>query len=101
MTGCELIKCMYYIDGKCTDTSHYVSRHTGEDMCPRNPDAISVEEFTGKSNCSNCARLEQENARLRKFADAARYVVDSRLPCDIDDLEKALQELEKGDESND
>lgn len=45
MSGCELIKCPYYINGRCTEPNDYVNKHTGEDMCSRNPDAIPREEY--------------------------------------------------------
>lgn len=45
MTGCELINCPWYVDGKCTEPYGCVSKYTGEDMCSQNPDAIPREEF--------------------------------------------------------
>ena len=45
MSGCELFRCLYYIDKKCTNPWDYVNKHTGEDMCYRNPDAITREEW--------------------------------------------------------
>jgi len=45
MTGCELINCPYYIDGKCTEPNDYVNKFTGEDMCSRNADAIPRGEY--------------------------------------------------------
>lgn len=48
MSGCELIRCPYYKDGKCTDQLDYVNKFTGEDMCPFNPDAIPREEYENK-----------------------------------------------------
>ncbi len=44
MTGCELIGCNDYKDGKCTNTEEYVNKYTGEPMCPKNDDAIPREE---------------------------------------------------------
>ncbi|HAR33376.1 MAG TPA: hypothetical protein DCR95_04605 [Desulfobacter sp.] len=43
MNGCELIKCNFYINGRCTDEAEYVNKYTGEPMCRHNPDAIPVE----------------------------------------------------------
>ena len=40
MTGCELIKCPEFKDGRCTFLLDYVSRDTGEDCCPRRDDAV-------------------------------------------------------------
>lgn len=45
MTGCEIIRCCWFIEGKCTEPFDYVSKYTGEDMCSRNEDAIPREEF--------------------------------------------------------
>ena len=45
MTGCEMINCKWFVDGKCTELSDYVNKYTGEEMCSRNPDAIPMEEF--------------------------------------------------------
>lgn len=45
MNGCETIKCPYYKNGICTNTLDFVNKHTGEDMCPYNPDAIPREEY--------------------------------------------------------
>ncbi len=45
MTGCELIKCNDYKDGKCINTDDYVNRNTGEPMCPKNDEAIPREEW--------------------------------------------------------
>lgn len=56
MTGCELIKCGFYKDGKCTDEAEYVNRYTGELMCRFNPDAIPKEEGDGSDiNLRNAA----------------------------------------------
>ena len=45
MKGCELIKCPDFKNGICNNKSDYVNKYTGENMCPRNSDAISREEF--------------------------------------------------------
>ena len=45
MTGCEFIKCPDYINGVCTNLLDFVNQETGEDMCPRNINAISREEW--------------------------------------------------------
>jgi hypothetical protein len=50
MSGCELIGCKYYIDGKCTEPNDYVNRFTGEDMCSRNTDAIPREDYIQREN---------------------------------------------------
>jgi len=44
-TGCEWLKCQFYINGVCTNTLDYVNKDTGEDMCPLNSDAIPREEW--------------------------------------------------------
>ena len=44
MTGCEILKCPFYIDGKCTD-ENYVDKRTGEEMCSKNSNAVPREEF--------------------------------------------------------
>ena len=45
LSGCELIRCGYYIDHKCTEPNDYVNKFTGEDMCSKNIAAIPREEF--------------------------------------------------------
>lgn len=45
MTGCELIRCPDYKNKKCTSTIDTVNKNTGEDMCPRNEDAINREDY--------------------------------------------------------
>jgi len=47
MTGCELIKCPWYIGGKCTEPNDHVDKYSGEDICSGHPDAIPREEFEG------------------------------------------------------
>jgi hypothetical protein len=50
MTGCEMIRCPYYINDKCTETNDYVNRFTGEDMCSFNIDAIPRDEYEAEKN---------------------------------------------------
>ncbi len=45
MVSCELIKCPWYVNGKCSEPNDYVNRYTGEEMCSRNSDAVTREEF--------------------------------------------------------
>ena len=40
MNSCESPKCPDYRNGKCTTPLDTVNKYSGEDMCPRNPDAI-------------------------------------------------------------
>lgn len=42
VSGCELIKCKYYVDGKCTDPNEWVNEN-GDDVCGLREDAILVE----------------------------------------------------------
>ena len=44
MTGCEMIKCPDFKEGKCHNESDYVNKFTGEPMCPHNSDAIPREQ---------------------------------------------------------
>lgn len=44
MTGCEIMQCTDYKDGKCTNELDYVSKIDGSPMCPRNDNAILREE---------------------------------------------------------
>ena len=60
MSGCELIGCKYYIDGKCTEPNDYVNRFTGEDMCSRNTDAIPREDYIQKEKVMDNKQLQQE-----------------------------------------
>ena len=41
LSGCEMIGCDFYKDGKCTDPVEYVDRETGDQVCRRRPEAIS------------------------------------------------------------
>jgi len=45
MTGCEMIGCKSYKDGKCYSDQDFVNKETGEDMCFLNSSAISREEY--------------------------------------------------------
>jgi hypothetical protein len=45
MSGCELIRCPFYIGKKCTELNDYVNKDTGEDMCSLNSNAIPREEY--------------------------------------------------------
>lgn len=45
MSGCEMIKCGFYKDGKCTDPVEYVDRETGDQVCRHRPEAIPKAEF--------------------------------------------------------
>jgi hypothetical protein len=49
-SGCEIINCIFYIDGKCTDTEIYVNMETGEEMCRYNSSAITLEEYALKQS---------------------------------------------------
>ena len=57
MTGCELVKCPDYKEGKCHSTLNYVNNNTGEDMCPLNPDAIPVEDYENRMLISYISRM--------------------------------------------
>jgi len=39
LSGCEIVKCQHYKDGKCNDPNEYVNRQ-GESVCGRREDAI-------------------------------------------------------------
>lgn len=41
-SGCELMKCRYYVDGKCTDPNDWVNEN-GDAVCGLREDAILVE----------------------------------------------------------
>jgi hypothetical protein len=41
-SGCELMKCKYYVDGKCTDPNEWVNEN-GDAVCGLREDAILVE----------------------------------------------------------
>ena len=41
--NCE--KCNHWNGSACTDTQDFVNRHTGEDMCKYNSDAIPRDEY--------------------------------------------------------
>ena len=60
MTGCELIKCEHYIDGKCHGPDGYVNKHTGYPMCYRNDDAIPVENYNALNDIKEPTDSEQQ-----------------------------------------
>jgi len=41
-SGCELMKCKYYVDGKCTDPNEWVNKY-GDAVCGLREDAMLVE----------------------------------------------------------
>ena len=45
MTGCEIIKCPDYKNKRCGNLLDYVNKDTGEDMCPRNDNAIPKVDY--------------------------------------------------------
>ena len=77
LSGCELVKCGYYIGGKCTDTREYVNE-AGEPVCYRHDDAVPAKEYYGDT-CPNCAKLQAENAKLWAVVDAARELAPASL----------------------
>ena len=44
LSGCEIVKCQHYKDGKCNDTNEYVNKQ-GESVCGRHEDAIFYEDY--------------------------------------------------------
>ena len=44
LSGCEIVKCQYYKDGKCNDPNVYVNKQ-GESVCGRREDAILYEDY--------------------------------------------------------
>lgn len=73
MTGCEMLKCPHYVDGVCTDTSEYVNRETGEDMCSRNSNAVPKIEYWIKQE------LEKQLLIIRGGYDRALKERDAAL----------------------
>lgn len=51
MNGCEMIKCGFYKDGKCTDQDEFVNRY-GEPVCRYRGGAIP-KEITAKLHIKN------------------------------------------------
>ena len=49
ITGCEFIKCKYFVDGKCNASFDYVNRQTGEAMCHLNSNSIPKESYGSES----------------------------------------------------
>lgn len=109
MSGCELVRCAYYIGGKCTDTEEFVNE-SGEPVCRLRDDAVLSKEYYGVS-CPECERQAREIIRLKKVADAARtlklklgskmggtLVIDLR---DVAALGDALRELDEGGTADD
>ena len=44
LSGCEIVKCQHYKDGKCNDPNEYVNKQ-GESVCGRRDDAILYEDY--------------------------------------------------------
>jgi len=44
LSGCEIVKCQHYKDGKCNDPNEYVNKQ-GENVCGRREDAILYEDY--------------------------------------------------------
>jgi hypothetical protein len=42
LSGCQIMKCKYYVDGKCTDPDEWVNED-GDAVCGLRDDAILVE----------------------------------------------------------
>lgn len=42
LSGCELMKCKYYVNGRCTDPNEWVNE-SGDAVCGLRNDAILVE----------------------------------------------------------
>jgi len=42
LSGCEIMKCKYYVNGKCTDPNDWVNEN-GDAVCGLRTDAILVE----------------------------------------------------------
>jgi hypothetical protein len=53
MTGCEIIHCPDFINGKCTNSLDYVNFENGIDICPRHDNAIPREEYEKQNNHEN------------------------------------------------
>lgn len=49
MSGCELVGCNYYKEGRCTDKAEYVNKRTGQPMCKHNPDAVPLWDYVEKT----------------------------------------------------
>ena len=63
MTGCEMIKCGFYKDGKCTDPVEYVDRETGDQVCRHRPEAIPKADFAD-INLREAAREMYEACKM-------------------------------------
>ena len=44
LSGCEIVKCLHYKDGKCNDPNEYVNKQ-GESVCGRREDAILYDDY--------------------------------------------------------
>lgn len=49
MSGCDLVSCQWYVNGKCASVDDFVNPETGEDMCYRNIVAVPREEYEARS----------------------------------------------------
>lgn len=78
LSSCELVKCVYYIAGKCTQKEEYVNE-AGEAVCCRREDAIPAKVYYGDS-CPGCTKLQAENAAMRAVVDAALEGYEAEKP---------------------
>ena len=44
LSGCEIVNCRHYKDGKCNDHNGYVNKQ-GESVCGRREDAIPYKDY--------------------------------------------------------
>ena len=60
LSGCEIVKCQFYKDGKCNDTNEYVNRQ-GESVCGRREDAILYEDYLYYLNREKLLIYDKDN----------------------------------------
>jgi hypothetical protein len=53
MTGCEIIHCPDFINGKCTNESDCVDFEDGTDICPKHDNAMLRKEYENQNKREN------------------------------------------------
>ena len=96
MTGCEIIKCPDYVDGVCQNTLDYVNNDTGEDMCPRNTNAIPRDEYNQRSAPMSEKQTTIDIMNHGSVVQANKDLVDENLTlrADLERVKKEKMTLE-------
>lgn len=90
MTGCELIKCPHYKDGKCHSTVDYVNKYTGEPMCHLNDNAVTRDLPKAGASAERISSVVRSNATTGWISVKDRLPEINPYPCIIYDNESGI-----------